>query len=64
MTCVLIVIVITKNSYFLSLYSLNWKTMKKPFEGIENVWINFSKPVVNVDAPFISMAVGGKTKHP
>ena len=39
-------------------------TMKKIIKGSQAAWNNFLKPAVNVAAPFIGMAVSGKTKNP
>ena len=39
-------------------------TMKKIFKSSQTAWNKFLKPVVNVAAPFIGMAVGAKTKNP
>ena len=39
-------------------------TMKKIFKGSQTDWIIFLKPVVNLAAPLIGMAVGAKTKNP
>ena len=38
-------------------------TMKKLFKGTQSARTKFSKPAVNVAAPFIGMAVGAKTKN-
>ena len=40
------------------------KTTKKIFKGSQTTWKKYLKPVVNVAAPFIGMAVGAKTKYP
>ena len=37
-------------------------TIKKTFQGSQTSWNIFSKPAVNVAAPFIGMAVSAKTK--
>ena len=39
-------------------------TMKKVFKGSQTTWNKFSKPAVNIAAPFIGMAVSAKTKNP
>ena len=39
-------------------------TMKKIVEGTQSAWNRFFKPAVMVAAPFIGMAVSGKTKTP
>ena len=39
-------------------------TMKKIVKGSQTAWNKFSKPAVNVAAPFIGMAVGAETKKP
>ena len=39
-------------------------TMKKIFKGSQTAWNKFLKPAVNVAAPFIGTAVGGKTENP
>ena len=38
--------------------------LQKIFKGTQTAWNKFLKPAVNVAAPFIGMAVGGKTKNP
>ena len=38
------------------------KYHEKFFLICQTAWINFSKPAVNVAAPFLGMAVSGKTK--
>ena len=35
--------------------------MAKIFKGTQSAWNKFRKPVVNVAAPFVGMAVGAKT---
>ena len=39
-------------------------TMKIIFKGSQTAWNNFSKPAVNVAAPFIGLADSAKTKNP
>ena len=39
-------------------------TMRKIFKGSQTAWNNFSKPAVDVVAPFIGIAVSAKTKNP
>ena len=39
-------------------------TMENIFKGNQTAWNKFSKPAVNVAAPFIGMAVSAKTKNP
>ena len=38
--------------------------LQKIFRGTQTAWNKFSKPAVNVAAPFIGMAVSAKTKNP
>ena len=38
--------------------------LQKIFNGTQTAWNKFSKPAINVTAPFIGMAVTAKTKNP
>ena len=38
--------------------------LQKIFERTQTAWKKFHKPAVNLAAPFIGMAVSGKTKNP
>ena len=41
----------------------NGLKMRKKIKGTEKAWNKFLKPAVNVEAPLIGMAVGGKIKN-
>ena len=38
--------------------------LEKKIKGTQTAWNYFLRPLVNVAAPFIGMAVGAKTKNP
>ena len=57
------IITFTPHQYMLEGGSIKCK-LQKIFTGTQTAWNKFSKPAVNVAAPFIGMAVSAKTKNP
>ena len=57
------IIKFTPHQYMLEGGSIKSK-LQKVFKGTQTAWNKFLKPVVNVAAPFIGIAVSAKTKNP
>ena len=56
-------ITFTLNQFQLEGGSIKSK-LKSIFRGTQTAWNKFLKPAINATAPFIGMAVSGKTKNP
>ena len=57
------IITFTTHQYLFEGGSIESK-LQKIFKGTQAAWNKYSKPAVNVAAPFIGMAVGPKAKNP
>ena len=57
------IITFTPHQYMLEEGSIKSR-LQKNFKGTQSAWNKFLKPVVNVEAPFIRVAVSANTKNP
>ena len=57
------IITFTPHQYMLAGGSIESR-LQKNFKGTQSAWNKFLKPVVNVEASFIRMAVSANTKNP